>query len=180
MQTFIDTSTQKVYAFNDDVTVTDSGGIYSFATAAGMLLKLPTTLQPYTVPAPTAAQLLAQAKAAQIAIITQACAAAITSGFASSALGRAHTYPSSPTDQTNLVTHVMSSLLPGLPSTWATPYPCCDANGVWGSKEHTASQIQQVGADWKAFLSSCLLKKRALEDKIKLAKTVGKVQALAW
>lgn len=123
---------------------------------------------------------LTQVKTQQISIITQACAAAITSGFTSSSLGSAHTYPSGLTDQANLAANVLSSLLPGLPSTWATPYPCCDANGVWGSKEHTASQIQQVGADWKAFLSSCLLKKRALEDKIKLAKTVGKVQALAW
>lgn len=123
---------------------------------------------------------LTQAKATQLSRASQACAAAITSGFTSSALGSAHTYPSSLTDQANLVTHVMSSLLPGLPSTWTTPYICCDASGVWAYQDHTAAQIQQVGADWKAFLSSCLLKKKALEEKIKVAKTSEKVQAITW
>ena len=180
MQTFIDTSTQKVYAFNDDVTVTDSGGIYSFATADGMLLKLPTTLQPYTVPAPTAAQLLAQTQAAQISIITQACAAAITSGFTSSALGSAHTYPSGLTDQANLTANVLSSLLPGLPSTWTTPQLCQDASGVWAYVAHTAAQIKQVGGDGKAAILASLTKKANLQAEIEAATTIAAVQAIVW
>lgn len=67
MQTFIDTATQKVYAFNDDVNVLDVGGVYSFTTAADVPLKLPATLQPYTPPAPTAADIAAQALRAAVA-----------------------------------------------------------------------------------------------------------------
>lgn len=180
MQTFIDTATQKVYAFNDDVKVLDVGGVYSFATASGMPLELPATLQPYTVPAPTAAQLLAQAQAAQIGIITQACAAAITSGFSSSALGSAHTYPSGLTDQANLAANVVSSLLPGLPSTWTTPQICCDANGVWAYVAHTAAQIHQVGSDGKAAILGYLTKKASLQAEIEAATTVSAVQAITW
>ena len=73
MQTFIDTTTQKVYQFEDDVVVTDTNGVYSFTTATGVkLASLPTTLQPYTIPAPTAAQLLVQAQTAQIASLQAA------------------------------------------------------------------------------------------------------------
>lgn len=54
MQTFIDTVTNKVWQFEDDVIVTDTNGVYSFKTATGMpLSNTPTTLQPYTIPAPS-------------------------------------------------------------------------------------------------------------------------------
>ena len=65
MQTFIDTATQQVWAFDDDVDT--SGGV--FKTEHGTVLTVPATLQAYTVPVPTAAQLLAQAKTAQIATL---------------------------------------------------------------------------------------------------------------
>lgn len=180
MQTFKDSVTDKVWQFDADVIVTDTNGVYSFATAAGMPLELPTTLQPYTAPAPTAAQLLAQAQAAQIGAITQACAASITIGFASSALGAAHTYPSGLTDQANLAANVVSSLLPGLPSTWTTPQLCCDANGVWAYVAHTAAQIQQVGSDGKAAILGYLTKKASLQAEIEAATTVSAVQAIVW
>lgn len=129
-------------------------------------------------PAPMAAQLLAQAQAAQIAIITQACAAAITSGFTSSALSSAHTYPSGLTDQANLTANVLSSLLPGLPSTWTAPQLCCDTNGVWAYVAHTAAQIQQVGSDGKAAILGYLTKKASLQAEIEAATTVSAVQAI--
>ena len=72
MQTFLDSVTSKVFQFEDDVVVTDTNGVYTFATATGLVLSsLPTTLQPYTIPAPTAAQLLAAAQATQSALIKQ-------------------------------------------------------------------------------------------------------------
>jgi hypothetical protein len=49
MQYFQDTATAKIWAFNPGVVVADLSGI-------------PTTLQPYTPPAPTAAQIAAQAQ----------------------------------------------------------------------------------------------------------------------
>jgi len=67
MQFFIDTVTNVVHAFGDNVVVKETNGVYSFATIDGNLLNTPVTLQPYTPPALTESQLLAAAQAAQIA-----------------------------------------------------------------------------------------------------------------
>lgn len=75
MQTFIDTSTQKVWAFDGDVIATETNGVYSFKSAAGEALNAPSTLQPYVVPALTAAQLSAQ-QAANAWTVYQATAMA--------------------------------------------------------------------------------------------------------
>lgn len=61
--------------------------------------------------APTAAQLLANAQAAQVVTLSNACATAIVSGFTSVALGVVHTYPSKPTDQQNLSASIIAALL---------------------------------------------------------------------
>ena len=140
----------------------------SYAPSNGQVVSVPVS------------QLLTQAQAEQIAIITQACATAITSGFTSSALGSAHTYPSSLTDQANLAANVVSSLMPGLPSTWTTPQPCQDASGVWAYVDHTAAQIQQVGSDGKAAILGYLTKKASLQAEIEAATTVAAVQAIVW
>lgn len=134
------------------------------------------------VPAPTQteAQLLAQAKQAQLAIVGAACASAITGGFQSSALGKVYTYPSTQNDQANLNANVVSSLLPSLPANWTTLQICGDANGKWGYVPHTASQIQQVGADGKAAVFSCLTKNAALQSQIAAATTVASVQSINW
>lgn len=67
MQTFQDSATSQVWAFNPDVVVTETGGVYSFKTAGGVLLNVPTTLQPYVAPAPvTLALTLAQQAAAAL------------------------------------------------------------------------------------------------------------------
>jgi hypothetical protein len=66
MQTFIDATTQQVYAFDPDVKVLDTDGVYSFETVLGAPLNVPATLQPYVVPAPTAALVAAQALAASV------------------------------------------------------------------------------------------------------------------
>jgi len=60
MQTFIDTMTQKIWAFDDDVMATVTDGVYSFQAASGMELSVPSTLQPYALPAPTPEQIAAQ------------------------------------------------------------------------------------------------------------------------
>jgi hypothetical protein len=52
MQTFIDTYTNEVWSFEDDVIAADIAGIYTFSTAEVASLHAPSTLQPYTVPAP--------------------------------------------------------------------------------------------------------------------------------
>jgi hypothetical protein len=71
MAFFQDSVTAKVWDFNVDVVATETAGVWSFATAEGApIATAPTTLQPYTIPAPTvplaqqAATLLAAALAA--------------------------------------------------------------------------------------------------------------------
>ena len=74
MQTFQDTATNKIWQFENDVVVTDTAGVYSFATSKGVqLTNTPTTLQPYIIPAPTPTQLAATAAQAQTAAMQTAC-----------------------------------------------------------------------------------------------------------
>lgn len=70
--------------------------------------------------APTSSQLLVEAQAAQTAMISAACGAAIVLGFTSSALGAAHAYPSKVVDQQNLNASVTASMLPGNAANWTT------------------------------------------------------------
>lgn len=70
MQIYIDTATQQVWAFDDDVVATQSGGAYSFKSATGEELSTPATLQPYTVPAPPPPTLSQQAQNALAAGLT--------------------------------------------------------------------------------------------------------------
>lgn len=126
-----------------------------------------------------AAQLQA-ARTAQLALVTDSAAAAMTGGFQSSALGAAYTYPSTLTDQHNLSGSVVTSLLPNLPSGWTTPYWCQDSAGTWAMVQHTAAQIQQVGMDGKAWVVSCQEKLAGLYAQIEAATTVSAVQSIAW
>jgi len=129
---------------------------------------------------PAPALTLAQAQAAQISTVTAACAAAIVAGFASSALGAEHSYPSQMTDQQNLSASVLASLLPNLPTGWTTPFWCADTNGNWSYASHTAAQIQQAGQDGKAAIVAAIQKKEGLVAQINAAATVTAVQAINW
>jgi hypothetical protein len=182
MQNFQNTVNQSVWAFENDVVVTEINGVYSFATASGVpLTTIPTTLVPYTIPAPTDAQLLSAAQTKQVATNTSAAAASMVSGYTSSALGSAYTYPSKTTDQINMLGSVSSSLLPGLASTWTTPFWCAPvATGVWAYQNHTAAQIQQVGADGKAWIVSNQTQLAELNAQVAAATTVAAVQAIVW
>lgn len=131
-------------------------------------------------PAPTAAQLVAEAQATQIARVTSACAAKIVAGFQSSALGVPCAYPSTLIDQQNLAASVLDSLLPGLPADWATPFWCADSVGVWSYASHTAAQIQQVGRDGKAAIVAAIQRKAGLVAQIEAASTVEEVRSIAW
>ena len=181
MQTFKNTVDQTVWQFEADVVATSTNGVYAFTDAQGNALSnIPKTLQPYTIPAPTAAALLAQAQRAQSAVINKAAAQAITGGVASSSLGSLYTYPTQPTDQANLNANVVSSLLPNLPATWTTPQMCCDAKGNWGYVLHTTAQIQQVGSDVKNAIAAVLVKNNTLQKSIASATTPAAAQAIVW
>jgi len=118
--------------------------------------------------------------AAWSATLTATCAGAITGGFTSSALGTPHTYPSDSTSQINLMGSVLASMLPGVPTTWTTPFWCADTNGMWSFASHTAAEIQQAGADGKTWVAACQTQLAALKTQIAAATTVAGIQAAVW
>ncbi|KEZ78301.1 XkdW family protein [Salinisphaera hydrothermalis] len=131
---------------------------------------------------------LAQAKVAKIAELTAACEAAITGGFESNALGTTHHYPSSATDQVNLMGRVTKSLLPTFPSGGTVSFTCVlpanKADSVWPRVDHTAAQIQQVGDDGEAWIDAQQLQLRALLAQVDAIddKTgqVSDINAIQW
>ena len=103
MQTFIDTATQKIWQYEDDVIVTDTAGVYSFKTAAGVALNSPATLQPYTIPAPTPTQLAATAQAIQVSTLQVAYNAAVQANVSYTSKGNVtETYQANPQSVQNL------------------------------------------------------------------------------
>lgn len=131
---------------------------------------------------PTASENLAAGQLAQSQVVDAACAAAIVSGLACDALvpGTPYTYPSKLTDQQNLASSVLSSVMPGLTADWTTAFWCADASGTWGFRDHTAAQIQAVGVAAKLYIIACITKKIGLEAQISAATTVAAVQAVVW
>ncbi len=123
---------------------------------------------------------LPQVQAAQSAALSAACAAAIVGGFSSSALGSAHTYPSQPNDQSNLIGAATVSQAPGLPSTWTCNFWCVDSTGAWALRSHTAAQIQQVLADGLAAREALSTKLAGLVAQVQAAATTAAVQAIVW
>lgn len=119
-------------------------------------------------------------KARQAASLRAACAAAITGGYTSVALGVTHTYPSQPTDQANMIASVTASLLPGLAADWSTPFWCADPEGDWGFRPHTAAQIQQAGTDGKAVIVTAQARLSGLLAQVTAAATEDQVIAVTW
>lgn len=139
-----------------------------------------------TQPTPTqlAAELatlqLQQAQQAQIALIAQASNAAQTTGFSSSALGSAYTYPSGLQDQANLTACIVASLMPGNASTWTVLFWCTSSAGVSNFVAHTAAQIQKVGQDALTAIMTIKQKQLTLTQQILAATTIAAVQAVVW
>lgn len=141
---------------------------------------LDTSVSPPEIVSAPASVLLQQAQSAQVSTLRNICQAAIVGGFVSSALGAAHTYPSTLTDQHNLSGSVVASLLPGLPSTWTTPFWCQNSSGAWIFAEHTVAQIQQVGSDGKAWVIAQQTQLQELQAQVMAATTIAAVQAVVW
>ncbi|MFG1410276.1 hypothetical protein V5G24_04105 [Xanthobacter sp. VTT E-85241] len=123
---------------------------------------------------------LAALKAAKAAELSGACAAAIVGGFVCSALGAPHTYPSSTTDQINLMGSVTASLLPAAAPDWSTPFWCADEDGAWIFRAHSATQIQAVGADGKAHVVACQTRLSDLTRDVAAATTPATVATISW
>lgn len=127
-------------------------------------------------PGPT----LAQAQTAQIGALSLECSATICAGFQSSALGSAHTYPSQPNDQSNLIGAATASQSPTLAAGWTCNFWCADSTGAWALRPHTAAQIQQVLADGVAAREALSTKLAGLVAQVEAATTVSGVQAIVW
>ncbi|MEW1780572.1 hypothetical protein AB0305_00085 [Arthrobacter sp. NPDC080086] len=126
---------------------------------------------------PTNEELLTQAQATQTAMVSTACAEALTTGFTSSALGVALTYPSQDNDQRNLQSAVSAAATasPG----WTIPLWCTDGDH-WSFTSHTAAQLQQVNADWLAHRVAAQQKYADLIAQINAATSIEEVQAIHW
>lgn len=123
---------------------------------------------------------LAEVQRSQTAAVRKACAAAITGGFSSSALGATYHYPSNPTDQANLTAAATRALLQddmtfGTFSTW-----CQDSSGNWAMAAHTAAQTRQVAIDCQAAISAARLRLGTLVDAIAAATTTDGAAAISW
>jgi hypothetical protein len=125
---------------------------------------------------------LVQAKTNQIKTISEACKASIYSGFKSNALGLPHQYPFSDMDQANLTGNVLLSTLPiANTAGWLVKFICADDNGVWGYRDHTQAEMQQVGMDAAKVKLAKVLQNAALAEEINaLATTIDEVQAIVW
>lgn len=123
-------------------------------------------------PAQTAAELLATAQAVQAQSIKTACAAAITTGFTSTALGTSAAYGSQATDQANLLS-VVASAAGG--SLW-----CQETGTAWSFVEHTAGQASKVLADWQTYRAAQQSKYASLVAQVNAATTAEAVQAINW
>ncbi|WP_199028682.1 hypothetical protein [Ralstonia sp. ASV6] len=126
---------------------------------------------------PVSLMTLSEIQAAQKAKVDALCAAALSAGFDSSALGGAHSYPSEDTDQRNLQNAVSAAAIAS--STWTTPIWCA-SNDAWSFAPHTAAQVQQVNADWLAYRVAAQQKYAGLIAKINAATSVEEVQAIDW
>ena len=71
-------------------------------------------------------------------------------------------------------------MLPGNPNDWVTPFLCADAAGHWTYRNHTAAQIQQVGADGKAAILGKLVAKAQKHLRVDAAESIEAVEAVAW
>ena len=120
---------------------------------------------------------LARVQDALIATLAQSCKNAITSGFTSSALGVALTYPSQDNDQRNLQSAVSAAAAAS--QGWTIPLWCTDGDH-WSFTSHTAAQLQQVNADWLAHRVAAQQKYADLIAQINAATSVEEVQAIHW
>jgi len=149
MQYFQDAVTLMVFAFEQDVVVKETDGIYSFATAGGVALAtVPTTLQPCpnnTPPAPPPPTLAQQAAMAAGAGLSVALTGSMTLA--------ATVFPTDRMTQTKLgavVTTInAAAAFPG----GATSYPMKDAAGGW----HTfnTAQYKAVAGAITAYVAAC-------------------------
>ncbi|MFK0339195.1 hypothetical protein ACIQT7_18155 [Agrobacterium deltaense] len=116
----------------------------------------------------------------QLDALTGACAAAITGGYTSEALGSVHVYPSNQVDQLNMMGSVTDALTPERPEGWKTPFWCANVDGLWEFRDHSDTQIIAAGQAGKAHVVACQTTLARLSAKVLLATTVEAIEAVTW
>ena len=180
MQTFIDTANQHVWAFETEVVATVTAGVYSFVAAHGTVLNTPTTLQPYTIPAPTAAQLLAAAQAAQASILQAGFQAAMALPVPfTNAAGVASSYPNMDTVSFNGKTAMqnLSAVINAGAAAWTFKY-WLDVNGV--AQVFTFADVQGLAAAMSAQDTPSELNLVSKIGQVQKATTVSAVQKIIF
>lgn len=177
MQTFIDTATQKIYAFNDDVEVIQTAGGYSFRAAHGAALNVPTTLQPYTPPPPTAAQLLSAAQTAQMATLTSGYQSAIYADIQYTSVGGVSQTFQADAGSVNILSQQLDVYV-----TAGAPLP---SGYAWTATDNT--QVPFTVADLKGLASAigargveAFFHLQTQKAAVRAATTIADVQAITW
>lgn len=128
------------------------------------------------------AMILDGAKKTRKDLMTETCKSVITGGFVSSALGAAWSYPSKEDenvkDQSNL--HSAVAVSTNAPVGWTVSLWCQDSTGVWQLQPHDATQIQQVGLDFRAHLNDAIGRNADRQAAIDAALSVRDVEAIVW
>ena len=104
--------------------------------------------------------------------VSYACSRQILSGFASSALGSAHTYAASEVDQRNLIAAAQA--------TNGGLLVCQDSTGAWSRQPHTKPQAQQALDAFVTHRDTSRTLLGTLMTSISTASTIEAVQAIVW
>jgi hypothetical protein len=176
MQFFIDTVTNAVHAFEDNVVVKEADGVYSFAAPNGDVLNTPATLQPYAPPAPTDGELVAQAQVKQIAALYAAYRQAVQQpvGYTSEG-GVTKTYQADPGSVASL-----QSMLLAFGATQAVP-----PGFYWVAADNakvpfTYADLQGLAQVIGAQSAAAFQRLQTLKDQVRAAASVAAVEAIAW
>lgn len=130
--------------------------------------------------APTDDELVESAQAVQSAVLYAACQSAITGGFTSDALGVAHTYPSTDTDQQNLASAVGAASYHSASDGWTTQLWCEASGETWSFADHTATQVQEVNSSFVSFRTGLQALLYSGVQAVDAATTVSGVEAITW
>jgi hypothetical protein len=163
MQTFKDSITGNIWQFEDDVT-----DIHAFPNT-------PATLQPYTLPAPTAAQLLAAAQQTQLAVIDSAYDTAMQQPVA-----YMNTTFQADKDSQDLMNRAITGLQAIVATGGTVP-----ANFAWYDVNNqpvtmTLLQLQGLFATGVANVNALFVHKQTQKAAIRAATTVSAVTKIVW
>jgi flagellar biosynthesis/type III secretory pathway ATPase len=163
MQTFKDSITGNIWQFDDDV-----ANIHAFPNT-------PATLQPYTLPSPTASQLLDAAQQTQLAIIDSAYNTAMQQPVA-----YMNTTFQADKDSQDLMNRAITGLQAIIATGGTVP-----ANFAWYDINNqpvtmTLLQLQELFATGVANVNALFVHKQTQKAAIRAATTVSAVTKIVW